>query len=814
MVSAPARSPHTARLPAASRFRSTADRLLAARRDLLIRNAYILTLSTLATSLFGAAYWALGARWYNADVVGRNYAAVSAMMLLGGIGQLNLGNVMMRFVPSAGRRTAWLVGRAYLATTVATLLLTAGFVLLIPVISPGLDFLHTAVLGSCFVAATAAYAIFNLQDGVLTGLRRPEWVTLENGVFSVEKIALLAILVAAGTVNGILVSWMAALVLVLVMTNAYIFARAIPRHRRRPAEAHADRSTVTTGYIAADYAGALCWLIALNLPPVIILNRLGAADSAYFSLAWLVAFVLFFFSSNMGYSLIVESTNNLTRLSDYRRVLWHAGRVLVAVVVPLIVFAPWLLRIFGPAYADHGTAALRLLALSALPNLLITTVVAMSRVRRRMKVVVGVLAVQAVLVLGLTWLLLPSLGLNGAAAAWLIAECVVAGALLLRSSWWLPDPVPHGFVPVTPPTLLYRLPDRITARRLAREVFPDGERVTLRSARRTPGGLLVVRLDRLDRLDQLDRLDRQGEGDRTSVAVKHPLSERAARTLADERAVLRRLAEDERVEPLRRLVPGEVACRLGGPLPLVAETWLPGRDAGTMLRRDPEALSRVTAASSTALRELYSATGRREDATAHLGTWVDARVDVVAREVGWCSRDGGSERLEALRGRLREGLAGRTMEVGWTHGDFAAGNILVTEDGTAVTGVIDWSTACADGPVSVDAYTLVLTAQYELSGQTFGQVVADIVRSGRLTDAQVRLLAGFGSTGAFGSVGSVESAGSRESGGSDPDADAALLPLLTWLWHVANNASKSSRYGRSARWVRGNVVPVLEAVSR
>jgi hypothetical protein len=327
-----------------------------------------------------------------------------------------------------------------------------------------------------------------------------------------------------------------------------------------------------------------------------------------------------------------------------------------------------------------------------------------------------------------------------------------------------------------PPAFLCWLPDRFTARRLARQVFPHADHVTTRSARRTPGGLLVVRLD----------------GDaHASVAVKHPLSTRAAQTLKHERRVLRQLAADERVEQVRRLLPSEIACQLDGPLPLIAETWLPGVDASTVLRQNPRATPQVAAASLAAIGELHQATGRSECATAHIGQWVDARVAVLSQEIGWCCRDGGAARLDALRRRLHHGLTGRTMTVGWTHGDFAAGNILLAEDCTAVTGVIDWGTACSDGPVDIDAYTLVLTLQYELSGQTLGRVIADIVRSERLPLAQRRLLEGV------------------DSG----NPDAALLPLLMWLWHVANNASKSPRYGRSVRWVAGNIVPVLEAVS-
>jgi O-antigen/teichoic acid export membrane protein len=411
------------------------------RADSLIRNAYILTLSSVLASLLGALYWALAAHWYDADIVGRNYAAVSVMMLIAGIGQLNLSNIMIRFVPSAGDRTRTLVGKAYAASVAISLVLASALLIAIPVVSPRLGFVRTAGLGACFILAVAAYAVFNLQDGVLTGLRRPDWVALENGLFALEKIAILGVFVAFGQTDGILVSWMIALALSLIVTNTFVFGRAIPAHARRPRGGSADASGATPRYLAADFVGAMFWLIAVNLPPVIVLNQLGGAAGAYFSVAWLIAFALYTYGSNMGYSLVVEVVHDTSRLTEgARRVFWHAGRILAGATLLIVVGAPWLLDIFGREYSVRGATALRLLTLSAVPNLMTTTVVAISRARRRLRVVVGVLAGLAIMVLGLTELLVPVWGITGAAAAWLIAQCVTAGVLLWRREWWMPSP--------------------------------------------------------------------------------------------------------------------------------------------------------------------------------------------------------------------------------------------------------------------------------------------------------------------------------------------------------------------------------------
>src|SRR5437588_11287868 len=90
-------------------------------RDDLLRNGHLLTLSTTATCVISALYWAGATRSYGAEDVGRFYAAVSVLTFIAGIGQLNLNNVLIRFVPAAGGRLRRLVLGCYAAATLTTL---------------------------------------------------------------------------------------------------------------------------------------------------------------------------------------------------------------------------------------------------------------------------------------------------------------------------------------------------------------------------------------------------------------------------------------------------------------------------------------------------------------------------------------------------------------------------------------------------------------------------------------------------------------------------------------------------------------------
>ena len=192
-------------------------------------------------------------------------------------------------------------------------------------------------------------------------------------------------------------------------------------------------------FTALTYVGGLFWLAATMLPQVLILNILGPDDSAYFSISWVITTMLYVISTNMGSSIVVESAGDPRRLARAARtVLRDTGKLLIGAVAVLLLAAPLVLRLFGPNYPGHATLLLRLLALSALPNLITSTALAAFRVRRRVGMVVLVYGALFALVFGLCVVLVPAMGLAGMGMAWLLAQLVVAGALLVFRSASLP----------------------------------------------------------------------------------------------------------------------------------------------------------------------------------------------------------------------------------------------------------------------------------------------------------------------------------------------------------------------------------------
>jgi O-antigen/teichoic acid export membrane protein len=393
------------------------------------RDGYALVLNSGITAVIGLVYWMVAARTYPARVVGVNSALIATMMFLAGISQLNFSNILVRFIPDAGRNVRRLIFLAYGASLAVAGIVGAAFVAGLGIWARGLGSV-TSISGFrvWFVAATIAWCVFVLQDSVLTGLGRAVWVPVENAVFSTVKLALLVALATAAPVYGIFASWTAALLASLIPVNFLIFSRLVPHAVRTAA-----RETISVTrrefarYVVADYVGAVAWLAATTLPPIIVSQVAGAEANAYFSLGWALAFPVYFIPASVGSSFVVHAVSEPQRVREYARKAFLQGtRIMIPTSVALVLAAPLLLRVLGHAYARESVTVMRLVALAGIPNVVNVLFISVARVERRMSRVVVVLTSQCVITLGLAVPLLHLYGITGVGISWLLGQLAVA----------------------------------------------------------------------------------------------------------------------------------------------------------------------------------------------------------------------------------------------------------------------------------------------------------------------------------------------------------------------------------------------------
>ncbi len=398
-------------------------------RVAMYREGYALVLSSAIGSLLGLLYWIVAARSYAAVIVGLNSAMISAMMFVAGISQLNLANAAVRFLPTAGVASTRFVTTIYLVTFGSCLVASTIFLAGAGIWTPTLRFLQDLPGPAiAFTISAMAWGAFNLQHSILAGLRRAVWVPIENGAYSLGKLGLLALFALILPQWGIFASWTAALAMTILPTAALIYGRLMPRHRELTgADVAAPGLNNVARYVGADYLGGLCWLASTSLVPIIVFQQAGPAANAYYSLSWVMVLPLYAIGASIGWSFVASAVfeAGILRTHGYRMLL-QTSLLVIPLTIALIVGAPYILRIFGEDYAEYGTSVLRLLALAALPGTINTMYVNVARVQRRMSRVAMVFGGQALIVLGLTWLLLKPYGLTAVGVAWLVGQSAVA----------------------------------------------------------------------------------------------------------------------------------------------------------------------------------------------------------------------------------------------------------------------------------------------------------------------------------------------------------------------------------------------------
>jgi O-antigen/teichoic acid export membrane protein len=134
---------------------------------------------------------------------------------------------------------------------------------------------------------------------------------------------------------------------------------------------------------------------------------------------------------NMMISLTVEAALDMPQLRALsRRALKQSMRLLLPVAVLTAAIAPWALLIFGSQYSDSGTTLLRLLALGSIPNVIVALGVGVARIEHRGWVVTAVQGAIFAIVVGVSELLLPGMGIAAVGVAWTGAQFLLAAVLL------------------------------------------------------------------------------------------------------------------------------------------------------------------------------------------------------------------------------------------------------------------------------------------------------------------------------------------------------------------------------------------------
>lgn len=313
-----------------------------------------LSLSAAMGSVAGLLGWVVSTRLIAPSEIGRAAEVVAAILMIGGVAQLNLSVGMLRWIPAAGRFTS----RLTWAGMLTVIPLGAVAALVCAVVLPSIASTTAGGLPwwvgvGLFVAATAGWTVFVAHDTLLVAMGKPWWAVWRNALFAVVRLGLMVVLGLVGLgAQGIVLSWVLPIVVWILVGSLVLAAmtRAVSRRARdgvlpgwRPAAAFLGPTSV------AELGPALLY----NVVTVIVTERFGSATGALFFMAWQAVTVVDVSATFFMKSLIVGVAREPGRTAELAAA---TRRRLLVIFLPLLalgclIAGPALGLVFGPEYA-------------------------------------------------------------------------------------------------------------------------------------------------------------------------------------------------------------------------------------------------------------------------------------------------------------------------------------------------------------------------------------------------------------------------------------------------------------------------------
>ncbi len=413
---------------------TSVDRLKALSQTPLYSNALYLMLANIANALFGFVFWIVAARFYSSEDVGFASAAISAASLLAMLSSLGLGYGLIGFLRSS-RNPDSLINSSLtivgLVSTAAALI----FILGLDAWSPALIFIRDIpIYLVVFVLFIPVSAVSGLVDHTFVAGCQAGFVVARNLIFNILRLALSVLLAVFFHSFGIFGSWSGSLAVSLLVGIFWFLPRAQSGYHPRLTINRKAASDVLR-FSFANHIGDIFWTAPALILPIMVVNLVGAGNNAFFYIAWAISGILTMIPGNVSISLFAEGSHGKARLEqNVLRSLKMVFLLLVPAVILVLALADKILLLFGGPYSQGATTLLRLLAVSALPVAINAVYFGMIRTEKKIKTIIGLSAFIGVVTIGLSFLLLPRIGITGAGIAWLVSHTGAASAIVIR---WL-----------------------------------------------------------------------------------------------------------------------------------------------------------------------------------------------------------------------------------------------------------------------------------------------------------------------------------------------------------------------------------------
>jgi O-antigen/teichoic acid export membrane protein len=401
----------------------------------LYRNSLFLVLSSAVLSSFGFFFWLIAAKFYPPEQIGQATALISLMNLIASFSILGIGNTLIRYLSTSEQKNEKL-SIAFLITGISSGVLLLIYLLCITFFTPTLKEMlsvpsHLILL--CIGILASTYNV--LFDSVFVAFRSAKFTFIKNFLMSIGKVITPIFFVALGgfgVVTAVIISTLAAVLYSFYTVKKHFHFIFIPTLN----------TTILRQmwrYSFGNYIANFVITLPTYLLPIYVLNKLGANESAYYYVSYMIANLLFTIPFSVSNSFVAEgSFNQEQKIVQLKRSIRFTFLLLIPAVVVTIFFGKYILLAFGKSYSSSGLLLLQILSVTSIFIAINALCTAVLRIEARMKALIGYSIVLSIATIGLSILFTPY-KLPGIGLAFFLATgtACIYNAIILRK--------PHKF---------------------------------------------------------------------------------------------------------------------------------------------------------------------------------------------------------------------------------------------------------------------------------------------------------------------------------------------------------------------------------
>lgn len=379
--------------------------------DPLYTNSIFIILTTFSNSGFGYFFWLLAAKFYPREDIGVGAALISAMTFILLLSKLGLDTAIIRYFPSGNR--SGVLSTSIIISIATSIALGSFFLTGIDIWAPDLTILKSrnAII---FVIFLVGSCISSLTANAFIALREVKIRFFQSIIVGSRVLLLipLAFLGAMGVFGSVGISFIfSAIFAIYFMSRTGVYLQSnIDKGFLKDAFSYSAKNYIINALIASPNL----------LLPIMVLNVLGAENTAKYYIAFTLSSILFVIPDSVSTSLFVEGSYGESLKKAAIKSTIATLSLLVPLVVAFYIGGGYLLDLIGRGYTET-LDLLRLIVISSFFLAIYSIYISIKRVQKDLNNLMILSGLFLILILLMSYLSMPKLGLIGIGYSWLLS---------------------------------------------------------------------------------------------------------------------------------------------------------------------------------------------------------------------------------------------------------------------------------------------------------------------------------------------------------------------------------------------------------